>query len=109
MRSMSCVNGASTYSWCELVFRATISFLAILQLWIWSAQASGAAGAAAERYYSLADFNRAEKIDAHVHVHGQAAAFMAQAIRDNFSILTINVDYPDFPPIPEQQRAAVSP
>ena len=27
---------------------------------------------------------------------------------DDFRILTINVDYPDFPPIPEQQAAAVS-
>ncbi len=33
---------------------------------------------------------------------------MAQAIRDHIRILTINVDYPDFPPIPEQQRDAVS-
>lgn len=79
----------------------------ILQLWSWDAQAKGA-GAADERYYSLSDFERVEKIDAHVHVHGEAAAFMAQALQDNFRILTINVDYPDFPPIPEQQRAAVS-
>ena len=34
--------------------------------------------------------------------------FMAQAVRDHFRILTINVDYPDFPSLPEQQRAAVS-
>ncbi len=59
-------------------------------------------------YYTLSDFARIEKIDAHVHIHGPANAFMAQAIRDKFSILTINVDYPDFPPIAEQQDAAVS-
>ena len=29
-------------------------------------------------------------------------------MRDNFRILTINVDYPDYPPIAEQQYAAVS-
>ncbi len=56
----------------------------------------------------MADFARVEKIDAHLHVHGRADAFMAQAIADNFRILTINVDYPDFPPISEQQAAAVS-
>ena len=89
------------------MLRATILLLVILQLWSWDAQAKGA-GAADERYYSLSDFERVEKIDAHVHVHGEAAAFMAQALQDNFRILTINVDYPDFPPIPEQQRAAVS-
>ena len=90
------------------MLRATIPLLAILQLWSCIAQAKGAGSAADERYYSLSDFQQVEKIDAHVHVHGEATAFMAQAIRDNFRILTINVDYPDFPPIPEQQRAAVS-
>jgi predicted TIM-barrel fold metal-dependent hydrolase len=91
------------------VFRATIGFFAILQLWSWSAaQAKAADSAADQHYYSLSDFTRVEKIDAHVHVHGRAAAFMARAIQDNFRILTINVDYPDFPSIPEQQRAAVS-
>lgn len=59
-------------------------------------------------YYTQADFPRVLKIDAHVHVHGPAQHFMAQAIRDNFRILTINTDYPDFPPIPEQQAAAIS-
>jgi len=91
------------------VFRASIALLAILQLWSWSAaQAKEADSAADKRYYSVSDFTRVEKIDAHVHVHGEAAAFMAQAVQDNFRILTINVDYPDFPPILEQQRAAVS-
>jgi predicted TIM-barrel fold metal-dependent hydrolase len=63
---------------------------------------------AAESYYSMQDFRRVGKIDAHVHIHGPANAFMAQAVHDNFRILTINVDYPDFPPIAEQQAAAVS-
>ena len=59
--------------------------------------ASSADAPATGRYYSLADFRRVEKIDAHMHIHGIADRFMAQAIRDNFRILTINVDYPDFP------------
>jgi hypothetical protein len=100
---MSCASGASKCSWSESVLRASIPLLAVLQLWSWSAQAKGADSAAAGPYYSLSDFQRVEKIDAHVHVHGPAVAFMAQAIRDNFRILTINVDYPDFPPVPEQQ------
>ncbi len=62
----------------------------------------------APQYYTRADFPRVAKIDAHVHVHGAADRFMAQAIRDNFRILTINVDDPDYPPVSEQQRAAVS-
>jgi len=71
----------------------------------WAASAGGAAGS---RYYSLSDFQKVEKIDAHVHIHGNADRFMAQAIHDNFRILTINVDYPDFPSVSEQERAAVS-
>lgn len=74
----------------------------------YAARAAAPDGAAPERYYTREDFSRVDKIDAHVHVHGAAKRFMAQAIRDNFRILTINTDYPDFPPIPQQQRAAVS-
>jgi hypothetical protein len=66
------------------------------------------AGQTSPAYYGLADFSRVPKIDAHVHVHGPADAFMAQAIADDFRILAINVDYPDFPPITEQERDAVS-
>jgi predicted TIM-barrel fold metal-dependent hydrolase len=64
--------------------------------------------AAAEAHYSLADFPRVEKIDAHVHLHGAADSFMARAIHDRFRVLTINVDYPDFPPIETQQRDALA-
>jgi predicted TIM-barrel fold metal-dependent hydrolase len=59
-------------------------------------------------YYTLDDFRRVRKIDAHVHVHGLADRLMAEAIADDFRILTINVEYPDFPPIAEQQRDALS-
>jgi predicted TIM-barrel fold metal-dependent hydrolase len=62
----------------------------------------------APRYYARGDFQRVEKIDAHVHVHGTADRFMAQALHDNFRILTINVDDADYPPIGEQQQAARS-
>jgi predicted TIM-barrel fold metal-dependent hydrolase len=63
---------------------------------------------AQEDFYFAADFDRVEKIDAHVHLHGPAEKFMAQAIHDHFRILTINVDYPDFPPLDDQQAAALS-
>lgn len=71
----------------------------------------GAAGAAPQdppATYTMADFARVAKIDAHVHLHGAADRFMAQAAQDGFRVLTINVDYPDFPPIAEQRRDAVS-
>jgi predicted TIM-barrel fold metal-dependent hydrolase len=64
--------------------------------------------APAADYYTMADFGRVEKIDAHMHIHGKADRFMAQASADRFSLLTINVDYPDFPSLPKQLEDAVS-
>jgi len=58
--------------------------------------------------YAPADFDRVEKIDAHVHLNGPADAFIEQAIHDHFRLLTINVDYPDFTPVDVQQALAVS-
>jgi predicted TIM-barrel fold metal-dependent hydrolase len=59
-------------------------------------------------FYAARDFEHVDKIDAHVHLHGSADQFMAQAISDHFRLLTINVDYPDFPPIEDQLAAALS-
>jgi predicted TIM-barrel fold metal-dependent hydrolase len=65
-------------------------------------------GAALAQTYSVADFAQVDKIDAHVHLHGPADHFMAQAAQDGFRVLSINVDYPDFPPIDVQQRDAIA-
>jgi len=83
-------------------------FLALLATGAGATAVGGSATAGAGRYYTLEDFAGVEKIDAHVHVHGPADHFMAQALADGFRILTIDVDYPDYPPIDEQQRDAVS-
>lgn len=81
--------------------------LACCTLFLPAALPLRAAGTQA-RYYAAGDFARVPKIDAHVHIHGPADRFMTQAIADDFRILAINVDYPDFPPIAEQERDAVS-
>ena len=62
---------------------------------------------AAEPSYTMADYGRVVKIDAHLHLHNPDPAFMAAARRQNFKALTINVDYPDFPPLDDQQRVAI--
>jgi hypothetical protein len=59
-----------------------------------------------EGTYSVADFARVRKFDAHVHVNVKNPAFLDQAVADNFEILSINVDYPAFPPIALQSDAA---
>jgi Amidohydrolase len=63
--------------------------------------------AAGLKPYTMADYGRVEKIDAHMHLHSAAPAFLQAAKRQNFKVLTINVDYPDFPPLDDQQRVAI--
>jgi hypothetical protein len=58
--------------------------------------------------FTVDDFKYIEKIDAHVHINADNTAFLEQAQADNFRLLTINVDYPDFPPIEVQKRIALS-
>jgi predicted TIM-barrel fold metal-dependent hydrolase len=73
-----------------------------------AANAAQATAGEAAGYYTLADFQRVDKIDAHVHLQGRSERFMAQAIADRFRVLTINVDSPDMPPVAAQQQAAIS-
>jgi len=57
--------------------------------------------------YTMADFASVPKIDAHLHLHGKSQdAWLALARKDNFRALTINVDYPDFPPLDQQRKVA---
>jgi predicted TIM-barrel fold metal-dependent hydrolase len=81
---------------------------ALLLTWLASLGTSLAAPGEPETYYTADDFPHVAKIDAHMHIHGAADRVMEQAARDNFRILTINVDYPDFPPVAQQEHDAAS-
>lgn len=73
------------------------------------ALASGTAGATpSPEHYTEADFAHVAKFDAHVHANVDDPRFIAVARSDRFEILSINVDYPDFPPLPQQAAIAVS-
>jgi predicted TIM-barrel fold metal-dependent hydrolase len=63
---------------------------------------------APERGYGEADFAKIAKFDAHVHANVDDPGFLGVARRDRFQMLTINVDYPDFPPVPLQATIAHS-
>jgi Amidohydrolase len=65
-----------------------------------------AAAAQGEQTYTVADFERVRKFDAHVHANSDDHAFLEIARRDGFEILSINVDYPDFPPLDLQAQVA---
>ena len=69
-----------------------------------AAAALAAAATAAEPLYSAADFATVRKFDAHVHANRADGVFLSVARRDNFELLSINVDYPDFPPLKDQAR-----
>ncbi len=58
--------------------------------------------------YSTADFTAVRKFDSHTHVNTvDTTGLLAQAERDGFEILSINVDYPAFNPMEEQYRIAL--
>ena len=61
---------------------------------------------AAAPHYSEADFARVRKFDAHVHANMDDPRFLDVARRDGVELLSINVDYPDFPPLPLQTTIA---
>ncbi len=56
--------------------------------------------------YSVADFEHVRKFDAHVHANVADGVFLKIAAQDGFEILSINVDYPDFPALSRQAEIA---
>jgi hypothetical protein len=70
----------------------------------WLALAAGCG--TAPRSFTTEDFAKLDKVDVHVHINTPGPALVDQAQTDHFRLLTINVDYPDFPPIAEQARIA---
>ncbi len=47
------------------------------------------------RYYSEEDFSSVLKIDSHIHINADDGAFEDQAAKDNFLLITLNVDHSD--------------
>jgi hypothetical protein len=60
-----------------------------------------------EQHYTMDDFYRVPKIDVHMHLYSTKPAFMQEAERDHFRVLSINVDSAEYPSIDEQQRIAL--
>ncbi len=93
--------------------------LALLAIWLSACSSTtndplpadtGAAAdeTAAASTYAMEDFTRLRKFDAHVHANSTDRALLEQAEADGFEVLSINVDYPAFPPVPEQHAAALT-
>lgn len=60
-----------------------------------------------DSYYLTGQIDQVRKIDAHVHINHDTPVFIDEAKRFNFRLLTINVDYPDFPALAVQERIAI--
>jgi predicted TIM-barrel fold metal-dependent hydrolase len=69
---------------------------------------TGVSSGAEPATYAEADFARLEKIDTHVHLHGSLPQFMKRAQADGFRLLTVNVNYATFPPLPQQRADALA-
>lgn len=60
-----------------------------------------------ENYYSMNEFQKVRKIDTHTHHNSESTALMEAGIEANFYLLTVNVDVPSYPPLPEQIRLSL--
>lgn len=58
-------------------------------------------------YYMVDDYYKVKKIDTHMHLNAEHLALAVQAQEDNFKLLTVNVDVPDYPSLEDQERYAL--
>lgn len=68
----------------------------------------GTPPASASTTYAQADFTKVRKFDAHVHANANNGEFLSIARKDGFELLSINVDYPDFPTLDDQAAVALA-
>lgn len=59
-------------------------------------------------YYSIEDFSSVLKIDSHIHINNDDGVFEDQAAKDNFLLISLNVDHGDSANIRSQYNYAVS-
>lgn len=59
-----------------------------------------------EKYYSTDDYYTVRKYDVHTHDNVEDPYFIKHCLADNFSLLELNVDVPDYPPILTQRKIA---
>jgi hypothetical protein len=85
-----------TFRWTKCIHMRTLAFI-VFGFTILSCSSD---------YYSVDDFAHVKKIDTHLHLNGEHLALTEQAHADNFQLLTVNVDVPDYPTLEAQERYA---
>ena len=58
-------------------------------------------------HYTLDDFKSVNKIDTHTHLHATSTALGELAQEDNFRLLDVSVDVPQYPSVEAQQEFAL--
>jgi predicted TIM-barrel fold metal-dependent hydrolase len=58
-------------------------------------------------FYNVDDFSSMRKIDSHVHINNDKGYFEDQAVKDNFKMITINVDFFGYVPVEKQHEYAL--
>ena len=58
-------------------------------------------------FYTVDDYKKVKKIDAHVHILTTDPSFINQSREDNFRLLTISTDAPSIRPFEEQREIAI--
>lgn len=61
-----------------------------------------------QRFYSADDYYTVKKVDGHVHIGSGHPGLVEQAVRDNFVLLSIVTEVPDYPPIDDQENDCIS-
>ena len=91
-----------------MIYRVCCAVLAGV-IWTVATEAAAPAGTtpgSQAATYTVADFEHVRKFDSHVHANTDDRHFLDIAHQDGFDLLSINVDYPDFPKLEEQARVA---
>jgi hypothetical protein len=60
-----------------------------------------------EDFYNEKDYSTVPKYDVHIHIFTRSPYFVEQSQKDNYRLISVNVDAPDGPPIREQQEIAI--
>lgn len=58
-------------------------------------------------YYSENDFKSVKKIDTHMHLQAESTILSELAKEDNFKLVNVMVDVPDYPPLDDQEKFAL--
>ncbi|MEJ0084433.1 MAG: amidohydrolase family protein [Pseudomonadota bacterium] len=82
--------------------------LAVLAIATMPSAAAATSSSASASPYTMADFARTKKFDSHVHMNVVPSALLEQVRADGFEVMSINVDYPDFPALDLQRDAALA-